>query len=294
MHVEYEEVSMKLNELTKNLTVFALAFALVVGVGAVTLGDQHKMEEEKVTVTADGEGLWIYPGRRKLNPEVFGTPDNPKMLEALPIEGRMVSEDGEEFTTTKEPGPFSNKVAPSEGELSLTIWDMTPVDSMDSEDKADLEATFDGPSGEHTYRVVLEKLIPVGPHHQFFGGAATNVWMHGSTGIGEPFMPATFSYVTLWGFGDFYRDGEMLDDKRLIHVMLTPKMRTEENELGFGISNMNELEIHFIMPPTRVEGGHPEDAPLPTKLMLPNGQEQPFVHFNFYGNIDVDGNKYLE
>lgn len=96
-----------------------------------------------------------------------------------------------------------------------------------------MEARFDGPKGENTYRVELEQLIPVGPHHQFFGGAGTNIWMHGSTGIGEPFMPATFSY------------------------------------------------------------GHPEDAPLPTGIDLPNGKEQPFVHFNFYGNIQVEGNKFI-
>ncbi|MFB6290914.1 MAG: hypothetical protein ABEJ25_04210 [Candidatus Bipolaricaulia bacterium] len=282
---------MNLKKFTTKLTVFALAFALVVGVGVVSLGT---MDDTKTTVTASGEGLWIYPGLRKLNPEVFGSPDRPKMLEDLPLAGRKVSEDGEKFTTTKKPGPFSNKVAVSEGELSMTIWDKTPIDSKNSKDKADLEATFKDPSGENTYRVVLKKLIPVGPHHQFFGGAATNVWMHGSTGIGEPFMPATFSYVTLWGLGDFYRNGEKLDERRLIHVMLTPKMRSEDNELGFGIADRDKLEIHFIMPPTKVSGGHPEEVPLPTKLLLPNGNEQPFVHFNFYGNIEVEGNKFLD
>lgn len=55
------------------------------------------------------------------------------------------------LTTTKQPGPFSDKVAASEGELSLTIWDRTPLDTKDSQDKADLEATFEGPSGENTY-----------------------------------------------------------------------------------------------------------------------------------------------
>ena len=282
---------MKKRNILTIMTVAVFAFGIVLGIGTVGLAD---MDENKTTVTASGEGLWMYPGVRKLNPEVFGTPENPKSLEALPLDQRKVSEDGESFTTTKQPGPFSNKVAPSEGELSLTIWDKTPFDSKKSKDKAELEATFEDPSGKNTYRVVLEKLIPVGPHHQFFGGAASNVWMHGSTGIGEPFMPATFSYVTLWGFGNFYRNGEKLDEKRLIHVMLTPKMRTEDNELGFGIADRDKLEIHFIMPPTKVAHGHPETVPLPTKLVLPNGKEQPFIHYNFYGNIEVEGNKYLD
>ena len=281
---------MNSKRLSMTLTASLLALTLVFGASLAGLG---AMDETKTTVTASGEGLWIYPGLRKLNPEVFGTPEQPKMVEQLPLNARKVSEDGKSFTTTNSPGPFSNKVAASEGELSLTIWDKTELDSKKSEDKADLEATFKDPSGKNTYRVVLQKLIPVGPHHQFFGGAATNVYMHGSTGVGEPLMPATWSYVTLWGFGDFYRNGEKLDERRLIHVMVTPKMRSEENELGFGIANNDKLEIHFIMPPTKIKQGHPETKPLPTKLLLPNGKEQPFVHFNFYGNIEVEENKYL-
>jgi hypothetical protein len=284
---------MKTKKVLTTLTATVFAFALVFSIGPVGLAEMGEESEAKVTVTANGEGLWMYPGRRKLNPEVFGTPDNPKMLGALPLDQRAVSEDGDKFTATKQPGPFSNKVAPSEGELSFTIWDKTAFDSKNSKDKGNLEASFEGPKGENSFRVELKKLIPVGPHHQFFGGAGTNVWMHGSTGIGEPFMPATFSYVTLWGFGDFYRNGEKVDEKRLIHVMVTPKMRNEDNELGFGIANRDKLEIHFIMPPTKVSHGHPEAAPLPTGIELPNGKEQPFVHFNFYGNIEVENNKFI-
>ena len=282
---------MNSNRLSLKLTAGLIILTLLFGLNITALGE---MEETKTTVSASGEGLWIFPGPRELNPDVFGTPEAPKMLETLPLQARKVGEDGESFTTTASPGPFSNKTATSKGEISFTIWDRTPLDSKSSKDRAELEAEFSDPSGENTYRVVLEKLIPVGPHHQFFGGAATNIYMHGSTGVGEPLMPATWSYVTLWGFGDFYRNGEKLDEKRLIHVMLTPRMRNEDKELGFGIANMEKLEIHFIMPPTKISHGHPEDKPLPTKLVLPNGKEQPFVHFNFYGNIKVEGNKYLE
>lgn len=65
---------MKLRKLTTKLTVLTLTFALIAGVGLLTLGSQHETDETKVTVTASGEGLWVYPGPRKLNPEVFGTP----------------------------------------------------------------------------------------------------------------------------------------------------------------------------------------------------------------------------
>lgn len=246
-----------------------------------------------ISVRARSDVLWILPGKRELDPEVFGTPDNPKMVEMLPLEERMVSEDGESFTTTAGPTPFSDKVAPVEGNINIEVDDRSPVDDPNSFDDAKLSATFSGPKGENDYRVVLRDLIRVGPEHQFFGGVGTGVWMHGSTGIGEPLMPAIWSYVTLWGFGDVYRNGEKVGEKRLIHSMVTPKVRNENNELMFSQSeNIRELNVHLILPPTKIVGGKPTDSPVPTGYMLPNGQEQPFFHVNFY-DVEIHGSRFV-
>jgi len=247
----------------------------------------------KVSVRASSDLLWILPGKRELDPEVFGTPDAPKMVHKLPIRARNVSEEGNTFTTTKAPTPFSNKVAEVQGKISIEVDDRSPLDAPDSLDKASLTASFTGPEGINEYRVELEKVIPVGPDHQFFGGVGTDVYMHGSTGIGEPLMPAVWSYVTLWGYGKIYMNGELVGDKRLIHSMVTPKVRNEEDELTFEQSDiLRELNVHLILPPTRIVDGKPTNSPVPTGYTLPNGNKQPFLHVNFY-EVSIHGSRFL-
>ncbi len=280
----------------KKVHVFTLILVLVFVIGFGTLITSPVLANEGKTtkVTAKGDGIWILPGKRALDPEVFGTPQNPKKVEQLPLEAREVSEDGESFTMTKNPGPFSNKVKEITGSLNIQVNDKTILDTPESKDTATFNAKFTGPSGNNTYKIELKKLIPVGPHHQFFGGVGTNLYMHGTTGIGEPLMPNIWSYVTFWGVGDFYKNEEKVDSKRIIHVMVTPRLRDENYKLGFGIAQKDELEIHVIMPPEKVSEGHPVDSPLPTGFELPNGKEQPFLHINFYENIEVMGNAFLK
>ncbi len=268
----------------------AIVVTLVLTLNATVLAQ----DGVKTTVKSEGKGIWILPGLRKLDPEVFGTPDNPLKLEAVPLENRAVSEDGESFTTTKKPGPFSNNVKEITGNIDIEVWDKTILDTPKSKDIAALTAEFTDPTGKNTYQVKLQKLIPVGPDHQFFGGAGTNLYMHGATGVGDPRMPNVWSYLTFWGMGNFYRNGDLLDTNRIVHVMVTPRLRDKNYNLGFGTAQKDELEIHLIMPNEKVEAGHSVVSPLPTQFELPNGQSQPFIHVNFYENIKVIGNKFLE
>ncbi|PUU88094.1 MULTISPECIES: hypothetical protein [Halanaerobium] len=281
---------------SKKLTLISVVLSLIFLISLLMTVNTYVLAQDgtKTTVTAKGKGIWILPGLRKLDPEIFGTPDKPLRLEAVPLENRVVSEDGESFTTTKNPGPFSNNVKEITGKLNIEVWDRTILDTPKSQDIAALTAEFTDPSGKNTYQVKLQKLIPVGPDHQFFGGAGTNIFMHGTTGIGDPQMPNSWSYLTLWGMGNFYRNGKLLDTNRIVHVMVTQRLRDENYKLGFGIAQQDELEIHLIMPNEKVSEGHPVVSPLPTQFKLPNGQSQPFIHVNFYENIEVKGNKFLE
>lgn len=69
-------------------------------------------------------------------------------------------------------------------------------------DTVDFESTFTGPGeSEDSYRVVVQKVIPVGPHHTFFGGVVTNAFLHGGTGIGTKLQPQQFVYAGFWGVG---------------------------------------------------------------------------------------------
>ncbi len=247
----------------------------------------------RTTVEASSDVIWILPGKRDLDPEVFGTPDQPAMLEELPLEERMVSEDGESFTTTKGPTAFSDKVKSIQGNITLAVDDRSPVDGPNSLDEAALTAEFTGPGGMNEYRVVLEDTIPVGPHHQFFGGVGTDVYMHGSTGIGDPLEVPVFAYVTLWGYGKVYRNGEMVGERRLIHSMVTPRVRDEDGTLGFSQGDdLRELSVHLVLPPTKVTKEGPMEDPAPTGFELPNGNEQPFFHVNFR-EVNIHGNRFL-
>jgi len=278
--------------------IYTVLIALALGLGlSIPAAATHRASlvplGTKISVQASSNVLWILPGKRELDPKVFGTPDKPKMLESLPLNQRTVSEDGESFTTTKGPTPFSDKAKPVRGEITIQVDDRTPVDDPNSLDKAQLTAVFTGPEGINEYKVELKHIIPVGPDHQFFGGVGTDIYMHGSTGIGEPLMPPVWSYVTLWGYGDVYRNGDKVGEKRLIHSMVTPKVRNEDDELLFSQrDNLRELNVHLILPPVKIVDGEPMDSPVPTGFTLPNGNEQPFFHVNFYG-VNIHGSRFL-
>ncbi len=246
-----------------------------------------------MTSEADGEAIWQFPDKRELDPEIFGTPQNPLNVDLLPLDNRLVSEDGKSYTTIKEPAMFSNNIAKTTGSIKISVEDLTAKDGPNSKDKASVEANFKGPNGED-FKVVLKKLISTGGEHQMFGGVGTDVLMHGSTGIGTPLVAEEFSYITLWGIGDFYKDGKLVDQGRIIHVMVSERTRDDNFKVGFDVANPDELEIHLAMPPKKGSPNGPVDSPVPTGVILPNGVEQPFIHTNFYGNVQLTGNQFVK
>lgn len=238
------------------------------------------------TATTTNEAIWMLPGPRSLDPTVFGTPSDPLKTNWLPTSMRNTTLDGSEYTTASAMTPFSNNTKSITGAFNLEVKDITKFDDPTSLDEASVSANFTDPTGKTEYYVSLAKLIPVGPDHPFFGGVGLNTFMHGATEIGTPLMPAGISYVTLWGFGDLYINGTMIDSMRLIHVMVSERLRTPDFKLGFEVQDPNSLEIHLILPNTKVNSSGPYDNPVPTQFILPNGVEQPFFHVNFY-NIEV-------
>lgn len=139
----------------------------------------------------------------------------------------------------------------------------------------------------------MNMVIPMGPDHPFFGGVGTNVLMHGATGIGTPLVAEEFSYITVWGIGDIYIDDELVDSKRVVHIMVSERTRGDDFKVGFGVAKPDELEIHLAMPPLKGSPTGPVPSPVPTGVTLPNGMPQPFVHVNFYGNAKLEGNRFF-
>jgi len=150
------------------------------------------------TVSASGNGaLWVLPGPRRLDPKVFGTPQQPLGMEpgvGVPLENRMTNEDGTAWTTTKNPTPFGDKAAGIKGDFSLTAVDATSVDGDTTDDQVNFTANFTGPDGKE-YTIKVDRVLNRGPFHTFLGGVGTNFVHHGRTGIGFKMMPQVFAYL---------------------------------------------------------------------------------------------------
>ncbi len=268
----------------------AAAASLIAATGAQA--HQNWTGPGAMAASADGMVLWQFPDKRALDPAVFGTPAAPLGIDLLPLKMRETSADGSAYTTTSKPVPFSNKTAKTTGSFKMQVRDLTAQDGMGSKDQIAMDARFVGPNGKK-YRVVVNKIIPKGPEHQFFGGVGENVLMHGGTGIGTPLVAEEFSYITAWGIGDLYVDGNKVDSGRIVHVMVSQRTRDADFKVGFGVAMPDKLEIHLILPPLKGSPSGPMPSPVPTGMTLPNGMDQPFIHVNFYGDPKVTGNRFV-
>ena len=239
------------------------------------------------TVSVSGTtALWVLPGPRRLDPNVFGTPQQPLGVEpgvGVPLENRLTNEDGTAWTTTKNPTPFGDKATGVTGDFSLTAVDATTVDGDTTDDQVNFTANFTGPDGKE-YTIRVDKVLNRGPFHNFLGGVGTNFVHHGRTGIGFKLMPQVFAYVAFWGVAELSIDGQVVANNRFIHAMLTDNVREEGYRLAFddGV-DPTRTQFHIFLPPLEVTPQGPQPSPVPTGFILPNGNEQPFLHINFEG-----------
>lgn len=270
---------------------------LVASLAMLNVAQAHSDKEFSgpgvMSASADGTALWQFPDKRALNPAIFGTPADPLNVDLLPLADRDTNGDGSAYTTIKFPAAFSNNIKMTTGKFSIQVKDITAKDSPKSADKVAMDASFAGPDGK-TFRVVMNKVIPVGPDHPFFGGVGSNILMHGATGIGTPLVAEEFSYITVWGLGDLYIDGKKVDSMRVVHVMVSERTRNADFKIGFGVAEPDKLEIHLMLPPLKGSMSGPVPSPVPTGLTLPNGKEQPFIHVNFYGNAKLEGDRFYD
>ncbi|VAW18195.1 hypothetical protein MNBD_ALPHA12-1163 [hydrothermal vent metagenome] len=281
----------------RNLARLAGIATILASLGLANAAQAHSDKQFSgpgaMSASANGQALWQFPDKRALNPAIFGTPAAPLNVDLLPLSMRDTNANGTAYTTIKSPAAFSNNIKMITGEFALEVKDVTAKDSPNSADKVALDASFVGPNGK-TYRVVMNKVIPVGPEHPFYGGVGTDILMHGATGIGTPLVAQEFSYITVWGLGDLYIDGKLADTMRIIHVMVSERTRNANFKIGFGVAEPDKLEIHLMLPPQKGAMTGPVDSPVPTGLMLPNGKEQPFIHVNFYGNAKLEGDRFYD
>ncbi|WP_415784391.1 hypothetical protein [Deinococcus saxicola] len=242
------------------------------------------------------------PGPRRLDPAVFGTPQMPLGWQdavGVPTEQRVKNEAGTAWTMTAGPTAHSDLASSVTGSATFTVSDITAVDGDSTLDRINFVAEFSGPEQggkRDQYRVVVNKAIARGPHHPYFGGVATNTYLHGSTGLGTMLQPRQFVYGAFWGVGQLYRNGQRVADDQVVHVMITQRVRTSMAD-GYRLAFTDQLEalkgmgrqMHVILAPMEVTPSGAVPRPVPTNFKLPNGQTQPFLHIMYDAVTDVRG-----
>lgn len=277
----------------------------------------------QVKQNADRLVYWVLPGKRRLSEQVFGTPDNPKslvkpviekakkpamkkLLQQFPIlvgvpEKKRATSDGQ-FTTTTFPTPFSDKAEVVDGKFDLSLVDRQAKDAdkpTKTEDEIDLSATFTDPVGNNYELQVKTPFAPPIPGYKTGGGVRTDFFHHGLTGTGSPLMPKVYSPGAFWGVGNVIANGEVVDQRKVIHFMSTQTVRTnnyrlaidEELPLAKGETIAGQLHhMHaIVVPVTITKQGKPKFEPV--KMPFSIGQsdkKQPFIHVMYEQDTIVD------
>jgi plastocyanin len=184
------------------------------GAGALSESPRHQMSEpsrniQAIRVTGGGPVIQILPGP-------FPFPDS-----AAPIL-QQFGDEREGLESQVKNGPYSNNVTPIAGTFTFTAWDEGAVrDSVDG--IADV-TTQDGAR----WKVVLDRVQTKDvPHHPRFGGVILGLYYHGNTAVHTPLVPTINSAVALWAFGHLYKNGALVTDNAMVHVMLLSRTRRD-------------------------------------------------------------------
>src|SRR5438445_941021 len=207
------------------------------GYGASEMGESHTKAErvQAIRVTGGGPVIQILPGP-------FPFPDS-----AAPILAAF-GDEREGLESQVKNGPYSDNVVRSSGTFTFTAWDKGAV-----RDSVDGVAAFATQDGAH-WKLVMDRVQTKDvPHHPRFGGVILGLYYHGSTGVHTPLVPTINSAVALWGFGHLYRNGALVTDNALVHVMLLSRTRRDGD---FTIAcwdcsknPIEELQLQILPPP---------------------------------------------
>jgi uncharacterized cupredoxin-like copper-binding protein len=198
---------------------------------------------QAISVTGGGPVIQILPGP-------FPFADS-----AAPIL-KSFGDEREGLESQAQNGPYSNNVTPIAGSFSFTAWDKGAT-----RDSVNGVAEFTTQDNAR-WKLVLDRVQTKDvPHHPRFGGVILGLYYHGITGVHTPLVPTINSAVALWAFGHLYRNGTLVTDDAMVHVMQLSRTRRDGD---FALAcwdcsknKIEELQLQ-VLPP---QGAPKFDAP---------------------------------
>jgi len=164
---------------------------------------------QAIRVTGAGPVIQILPGP-------FPFPDS-----AGPIL-RQFGDEKEGLESQVKDGPYSNNVVPIAGTFTISAWDKGAV-----RDSVDGVAEFTAQDGAR-WKLALDRVQTKDvPHHPRFGGVIMGLYYHGNTAVHTPLVPTINSAVALWAVGHLYKDGTLVTDNAMVHVMFLSRTRRD-------------------------------------------------------------------
>lgn len=167
-----------------------------------------------VQVTGGGPVIQILPGP-------FPFPDS-----VAPVLAQRPPDQRAKLEAQVKQGPYSNNVAPISGTFSFTAWDRGSA--RDSVAGAAEFRTRDGANWRVLLKGVQTRDLPFNPR---FGGVVVPLVYHGSTNNHTPLVPTIRSGVAVWTYGELTRNGELVDDSSMVHVMMLSRTRGKDFKL---------------------------------------------------------------
>jgi plastocyanin len=164
---------------------------------------------QAIQVTGSGPVIQILPG-----PFPFADSAAPLL--------KQFGNEREGLESQAQNGPYSNNVAPIAGTFTFTAWDKGAT--RDSVNGVAEFTTQD----QARWKLVLDRVQTKDvPHHPRFGGVIMGLYYHGMTGVHTPLVPTINSAVALWAFGHLYRNGTLVTDDAMVHVMQLSRTRRD-------------------------------------------------------------------
>ncbi len=192
-----------------HLTVVGSNSAASAGYGSSAMREAPAENVQAIGVTSGGPVIQILPGP-------FPFPDS-----AAPIL-RAFGDEREGLESQVKNGPYSNNVARISGTFAFSAWDKGAT-----RDSVDGVAEFTTQDGAQ-WRLLLDRVQTKDvPHHPRFGGVILGLYYHGTTQVHTPLVPTINSAVALWAVGHLYKNGALVTDNAMVHVMLLSRTRRD-------------------------------------------------------------------